>query len=53
MDKVEKILKNMNIELINLEIQVAQLEDDAAARGAMVAVEQLRKEISELSNIIK
>lgn len=51
MDKlIDKILKNMDMELLNLEIQVAQIQNDASARGAMVAVEALRKELKILKD---
>lgn len=48
MSIVNKILKTMDMELLNLEIQVTQIKNDASARGAMVAVEALRKEVQTL-----
>ena len=50
---INKILKNMDMELLNLEIQVAQIKDDASARGAMVAIEALRKELVLLKENLK
>lgn len=51
MDQViDKILSNMDRELLTLEIQVAQIRSDPACRGSMVAVEALRKELEILKD---
>lgn len=50
---VLKCLDNIRIECLNLEIQTSQIKNDAAARGANVAVEFIRKDLSEVINLIK
>jgi hypothetical protein len=50
---VLKCLDNIRVECLNLEIQTSQIKDDAAARGANVAVEFIRKDLSEVINLIE
>jgi hypothetical protein len=52
-DYVLKCLDNIRIECLNLEIQTSQIQNDASARGANVAVEFIRKDLTEVINLIK
>ena len=53
MDNVIKILDRIDDKILTLQIQLAQLQNDAAARGSMVVVESLRKELLELEETFK
>ena len=53
MDDVIRILNRIDDKILTLEMQLAQLENDAAARGSMVVVESLRKELLELEETFK
>lgn len=55
MDKklILKKIENIEMGLLNLEIQTAQIQDDAAARGTMTAAEYLKGEVDEIKNILE
>jgi|GEM_PF-2853748 hypothetical protein len=55
MDKklILKKIENIEMGLLNLEIQTAQIQDDAAARGTMTAAEYLKGEVEEIKNILE
>lgn len=54
MDKkaILKKVENLKMYALNLEIQSAQIENDSAARGTMVATEHIKKELDELEILI-
>lgn len=48
-----KAIDDINIALLNLTIQAAQVENDAAARGMMAAANHIRKTTKELEENLK
>ena len=54
MDKkaILKEIENLKMYALNLEIQSAQIEDDASARGAMVATECIKKGLDKLEALV-
>ena len=54
MDKkaVLKEIENLKMYALNLEIQSAQIENDSAAKGAMVATEHFKKGLDILEALV-
>lgn len=51
--KLLKKIESIEVGLLNLEIQTAQIEDDAAARGTMAAAEHIKEQVEEIKNILE
>lgn len=54
MDKqaILKKIESLKMGTLNLEIQSAQIENDSAAKGAMVATEHIKRELEELEALV-
>lgn len=48
-----KKIESIEVGLLNLEIQTAQIGNDPAACGAMVAAEHIKEQIEEIKNILE
>lgn len=53
MKKLLKKIESVEVGLLNLEIQTAQIQDDAAARGTMAAAEHIKEQVEEIKNILE
>ena len=50
-ESIVKEIENLKMYALNLEIQSSQIEDDASARGAMVATECIKKGLDKLEGL--